>query len=93
MKAEDFPANLDDADDGELAQVEHYARHELAFPFALAHGLTVPEAREALGLLASYAKSVREARALRIAGRIARAMVLERANEDRYAELPACLRW
>jgi len=53
----------------------------------------VPEAREALGLLASYAKSVREARALRIAGRVARAMVLERANADRYAELPACLRW
>lgn len=89
----DFPVNLDDSPDDDLAVVEDFCRHALAFPFALAHGLSVPEAREALGLLAEYARAAREARALRLAGRIERAMVIERANEDRYADLPASLRW
>jgi hypothetical protein len=93
MSPEDFPVNLDDATDLDLAQVESYCRHELAFPFALAHGLTVSEAREALGNLAEYARAGREARAARLAGQIPRAMVLERTNDDRYKELPACLQW
>lgn len=93
MNAEDFPVNIDDASDLDVAGVETFCRNALAVPFAFAHGLSVPEAREALALLADYASAVREARACRLVGKVARAMVLERANEDRYNELPEVLRW
>lgn len=93
MNEADFPVNLDDAGADEVASVESFARTALAVPFAVAHGLSVPEARDALRTIADYCRSLRESRAARSVGRVAVAMVHERVNQDRFEQLPECLRW
>lgn len=88
-----FPVNLDDASDEEVLAVERHCRHALATPFAIEHGLDIGEAKLALATLAEYARAAREARTCRLAGKVQRAMVIERVNEDRYQALPEVLRW
>lgn len=90
---EDFPINLDNATELDVIAIEAFCRETRVVPFAFAHGLGINEARVALDDLAAYAKTVREAREFRKAGKICHAMVLERVNEDRYAALPEVLRW